>query len=95
MPAAVRAGGRPGAGAALAPGAIRLYGRRMGFWELLVLLFIVLLFFGAGKLPALGDGLGKAVRGFREAARAKNPPGPPGGEAKPGAAEGKTGQDPS
>lgn len=66
----------------------------MGFSELLVLLFVVLLFFGAAKLPALGDGLGRAMRGFREAARAKNPPGPPGGEAKPDSAETKTGQDP-
>lgn len=66
----------------------------MGFWELLVLLFVVLLFFGAAKLPALGEGLGKAMRGFRDAARAKNPPGPSGGEAKPGATEEKTGQDP-
>jgi sec-independent protein translocase protein TatA len=41
----------------------------MGFAELLLLLFLVLLFFGAGKLPALGTGLGKAIRGFREQVR--------------------------
>jgi sec-independent protein translocase protein TatA len=41
----------------------------MGFAELLLLLFLVLLFFGAGKLPALGTGLGKAIRGFKEQVR--------------------------
>ncbi len=39
----------------------------MGFWELLLILIVVLLFFGAGKLPALGAGLGKAIRGFKSA----------------------------
>jgi sec-independent protein translocase protein TatA len=33
--------------------------------ELLVVMFVVLLIFGAGKIPALGDGIGKAVRNFR------------------------------
>jgi sec-independent protein translocase protein TatA len=41
----------------------------MGFLELLLLVLVVLLFFGAGKLPALGEGLGKAFRGFKDAAR--------------------------
>lgn len=41
----------------------------MGFAELLLLLFVVLLFFGAGKLPGLGAGLGRAVRGFKDAVR--------------------------
>jgi sec-independent protein translocase protein TatA len=39
----------------------------MGFWELLLILFVVLLFFGAGKLAGVGAGLGKAARGFRDA----------------------------
>jgi sec-independent protein translocase protein TatA len=39
----------------------------MGFGELLLILVLVLLFFGAGKLPALGEGLGKAFRGFKDA----------------------------
>jgi sec-independent protein translocase protein TatA len=33
--------------------------------ELLVVMFVVLLIFGAGKIPALGDGLGRAIRNFR------------------------------
>ncbi len=39
----------------------------MGFGELLVILFLVLLFFGAGKLRGIGAGLGKAAKGFRDA----------------------------
>nr|WP_242344506.1 twin-arginine translocase TatA/TatE family subunit [Anaeromyxobacter sp. SG22] len=35
--------------------------------ELLVVLFIVLLFFGASRLPALGEGLGKALRSLKGA----------------------------
>ena len=38
----------------------------MGFPELLVILIIVLLFFGAGRLQDLGGGLGKAIREFKE-----------------------------
>jgi TatA/E family protein of Tat protein translocase len=49
----------------------------MGFAELLAILFLVLLFFGAAKLPALGEGLGKAVRGFKNAVRSEPPPARP------------------
>lgn len=37
----------------------------LGMPELIVILVIVLLVFGVGKLPQVGDGLGKAIRGFR------------------------------
>jgi sec-independent protein translocase protein TatA len=45
----------------------------MGFFELLLVALVVLLFFGAGKLPALGAGLGKAIRGFKDAVRSEPP----------------------
>ena len=38
----------------------------VGFPELLVVLLIVLVVFGAGKLPEIGSGLGKALRGFKK-----------------------------
>ena len=41
--------------------------------ELLVVLFVVLLIFGAGKIPALGDGLGKAIRNFRTSYKGEAP----------------------
>ncbi len=37
-----------------------------GIPELLIVLVIVLVFFGAGKLPEIGSALGKGIRGFRE-----------------------------
>jgi sec-independent protein translocase protein TatA len=38
----------------------------MGFTELILILFIVLIIFGAGKLPQLGEGFGKAIKGFKK-----------------------------
>jgi sec-independent protein translocase protein TatA len=35
--------------------------------HLLVILVIVLIIFGPGKLPELGSSLGKAIRGFKKA----------------------------
>jgi sec-independent protein translocase protein TatA len=37
----------------------------MGIWELIVILIIVLVIFGAKRLPELGEGLGKFVHGLR------------------------------
>lgn len=40
----------------------------IGMSELLVILVLVMIIFGAGKLPEIGAGLGKAIRGFKKAA---------------------------
>ena len=37
-----------------------------GFTELILILVIVLIIFGAGKLPQLGEGVGKAIKGFKK-----------------------------
>lgn len=37
--------------------------------ELLLILFVILLFFGAKKLPELARGLGRGIREFKEATR--------------------------
>jgi sec-independent protein translocase protein TatA len=34
--------------------------------ELTLILVIVLIIFGAGKIPQLGEGLGKAIKGFKK-----------------------------
>ncbi len=39
----------------------------MGTSELLIILVIVLIVFGASKLPQLGHGLGSAIKNFRRA----------------------------
>jgi sec-independent protein translocase protein TatA len=41
----------------------------LGMWELLIILVIVLVIFGAGKLPGIGSGLGKGIANFRQAAK--------------------------
>jgi sec-independent protein translocase protein TatA len=40
---------------------------RLGFGEILIVLVVVLLIFGANKIPQLGDALGKGIRNFRKA----------------------------
>jgi sec-independent protein translocase protein TatA len=44
----------------------------MGFGELVLILIIVVVVFGATKLPQLGDGLGKAIKNFKRAVNAQN-----------------------
>jgi sec-independent protein translocase protein TatA len=44
----------------------------MGFGELVLILLIVVVVFGATKLPQLGDGLGKAIKNFKRAVNAQN-----------------------
>lgn len=38
-----------------------------GPWELIVILLIVVIVFGVGRLPELGTGLGQGIRNFRKA----------------------------
>jgi len=37
----------------------------LGTTELIVILVIILVLFGAGKLPEIGSGLGKAIKNFK------------------------------
>ena len=37
----------------------------IGFSELIVILLILVLVFGASRLPALGEGMGKAIKSFK------------------------------
>jgi sec-independent protein translocase protein TatA len=41
----------------------------LGIPELLVILFLIILIFGATRLPEIGRGLGKGIRNFKEATR--------------------------
>ena len=65
---------------------------RLGWLELLVILGVVLLFFGPKRLPGLGNALGSAIRGFKkgisgqeddEAAPPEKLPAPPGSNDPP------------
>jgi sec-independent protein translocase protein TatA len=39
----------------------------LGVWELIIILVIILIIFGAGKLPEIGSSLGKGIKSFRKA----------------------------
>ncbi|MCX5814719.1 MAG: twin-arginine translocase TatA/TatE family subunit [Proteobacteria bacterium] len=39
----------------------------IGMPEFLVILVVALIIFGPGKLPEIGNSMGKAIRGFKEA----------------------------
>ena len=55
----------------------------LGMPELLVILVIALLVFGAGRLPEIGSSLGKAIKGFKESSDKREPEPPePKGEVK-------------
>ncbi len=42
--------------------------------HLLLILVIVLIIFGPGRLPEIGEGLGKSIRGFKKAMSDKEEP---------------------
>jgi len=41
----------------------------LGMPELIVILVIILIIFGAGKLPEIGSGIGKSIKNFKKATR--------------------------
>jgi sec-independent protein translocase protein TatA len=41
----------------------------IGLPEMLIILFIVVLIFGANRLPEIGRGIGRGLRNFKEATR--------------------------
>jgi sec-independent protein translocase protein TatA len=47
-----------------------------GWQELLIVLLIVVLIFGVGKVADVGPALGKAIRGFRDAVKEEEKPKP-------------------
>ena len=38
----------------------------LGWQELVIILIIVLVIFGAGKLPTIGEALGKSIKNFKK-----------------------------
>ncbi len=39
----------------------------IGMPELIIIFIIILIIFGAGKLPEIGSGIGKGIRNFKKA----------------------------
>ncbi|MDY7034359.1 MAG: twin-arginine translocase TatA/TatE family subunit [Thermodesulfobacteriota bacterium] len=44
----------------------------IGMPELIIILVIILVIFGAGKLPEIGTGIGKGIRNFRKSSSGKD-----------------------
>lgn len=51
------------------PGGDRMFGLigNFGPWEMALILVVVLLIFGPGKLPRIGESMGKALNNFKKA----------------------------
>lgn len=45
----------------------------LGAMELVIILVIVLIIFGAGRLPEIGAGIGKGIQNFKKATREETP----------------------
>jgi len=46
-----------------------MLGGKIGWPEIVLILIIVLVVFGAGKLPQIGNALGKSIREFKSASK--------------------------
>jgi sec-independent protein translocase protein TatA len=63
----------------------------LGMQELVIILLIVLVLFGASKLPQMGKGLGEAIRNFKKAALEAGKEERPSENTIPGNTDGKRG----
>ena len=45
----------------------------LGMPELIVILVIIVIIFGAGKLPEIGSGIGKGIKNFKDATKKEDP----------------------
>ena len=55
----------------------------LGVQELLIILLIVLIIFGASKLPKLGKGLGEGIKNFKKGLNSGESESPEEGESRP------------
>ena len=44
----------------------------LGVTELLIIMVVALVIFGAGKLPEIGEGLGKGIKSFKKSVSGEN-----------------------
>ncbi|MBM4375317.1 MAG: twin-arginine translocase TatA/TatE family subunit [Deltaproteobacteria bacterium] len=51
-----------------------MFGGRIGFTELILILVVALLFFGAGRVADIGKGLGEGIRNFKKGLREEDEP---------------------
>mgnify|MGYP000644559896 CR=1 FL=1 len=48
----------------------------LGMPELIIILVIIVIIFGAGKLPEIGSGIGKGIKNFKDATKSDDDPKP-------------------
>ena len=58
---------------------------RLGVTELLIVLAIILIIFGASRLPQLGKGIGEGIRNFKKGVRNDDAEALPASKREPGA----------
>jgi len=46
----------------------------LGMPELIIILVIIVIIFGAGKLPEIGSGIGKGIKNFKNATKNEDKP---------------------
>lgn len=46
----------------------------LGMPELIIILVIIVIIFGAGKLPEIGSGIGKGIKNFKDATKKEEEP---------------------
>ncbi|WP_028582538.1 twin-arginine translocase TatA/TatE family subunit [Desulfogranum japonicum] len=46
----------------------------LGMPELIIILVIIVIIFGAGKLPEIGSGIGKGIKNFKDATKQDEEP---------------------
>jgi len=46
----------------------------LGFGEILLILFVVVLIFGTSRIPELGRGLGEGIKNFKKAVKGEEEP---------------------
>lgn len=56
---------------------------RMGPWEIALILVVILIVFGVGKLPQVGGAIGKGIRSFQKGRRGEDVTEEEEGEEKP------------
>ncbi|MBI4466837.1 MAG: twin-arginine translocase TatA/TatE family subunit [Acidobacteria bacterium] len=55
---------------------------RLGLWEILIIAFIILLLFGANRIPDMMRGLARGLRGFKEELKGEEKAAQPGEKPK-------------
>jgi len=45
---------------------------RLGPWEIALIVVVILIVFGVGKLPQIGGAMGKGIRNFRKGQRGED-----------------------